>query len=139
VITAQELIEAARTWIGVPFQHQGRSRYGVDCAGFVVELMRSAGQLPYDFRDVCNYGRRPQGELLELVARHCEPVSDEQPGLLVLIRWPKDSQPSHTGLITDSTIIHCYQRKRAVVEHSFRGAWRRDMHSMWRLPGIVYE
>lgn len=139
MIPAAALVTEARRWIGVPFQHQGRTQYGVDCAGFVVALMRSVGALPADFEDVHNYARRPNGELLTLVARHCTRAHLEAPGSLVLIRWPRDSQPSHAALLTGPTIIHCYQRQRAVIENSYRGPWRRDTHSLWRLPGVVYE
>lgn len=139
MISPQALIAEARTWVGVPFLHQGRSRSGVDCAGFIVAMMRSAGELPVDFRDVSNYARRPNGELLTLVSRHCVRTHKEVPGLLVLIRWPRDDEPSHVALLTGATLIHCYQRQRAVVEHSFRGIWKRDSHSLWRLPGVSYE
>lgn len=139
MIAARTLLDEARTWVGVPFLHQGRTRNGVDCAGFVVALMRSAGQLPADFQDVCNYSRRPSGELFALISRHCERAFTECPGLLVLIRWPRDTQPSHVAVLTGPTLIHCYQRKRAVVEHSYRGSWKRDTHSLWKLPGVVYE
>ena len=27
------IVETARSWIGVPYLHQGRNRFGVDCAG----------------------------------------------------------------------------------------------------------
>lgn len=139
MIAAGTLLDEARSWVGVPFLHQGRSRHGVDCAGFVVALMRSAGELPPDFQDVCNYARRPNGQLLQLISRYCTRASKEAPGLLVLIRWPKDAQPSHVALLTGPTLIHCYERRRAVVEHSYRGSWRRDTHSLWRLPGVAYE
>jgi cell wall-associated NlpC family hydrolase len=139
VITVPALIEEARTWVGVPFRHQGRTRLGVDCAGFLVALMRSAGELPPDFRDVHNYARRPNGELLTLVARHCVRVPSAASGLLVLIQWTGHTQPSHIALLTGSTMIHCYERRRAVVEHSYRGMWCRDTHSLWRLPGVAYE
>lgn len=139
MIPAPSLIGEARSWVGVPFVHQGRSRHGVDCAGFVVALMRSAGELPADFEDVSNYARRPNGELLTLISRYCSRTSQEYPGLLVLIRWPRDVQPSHVALLTGPTLIHCYERRGAVVEHSYRGAWRRDTHSLWMLPGVAYE
>lgn len=139
MIHVDALISEARTWIGVPFVHQGRSRHGVDCAGFIVAMMRSAGELPADFVDVRNYARRPNGELLQLVARHCARTHRECSGLLVLIRWPRDVEPSHVALLTGQTLIHCYQRQRAVVEHSYRGPWKRDAHSLWRLPGVIYE
>lgn len=139
MITVPALIEEARSWVGVPYLHQGRSRLGVDCAGFLVALMRGAGELPSDFRDVRNYGRRPNGELEALVARHCVRVPTAASGLLVLIQWRGHSRPSHTALLTGPTMIHCYERRRAVVEHSYRGMWIRDTHSLWRLPGVKYE
>lgn len=139
MISVAALIEEARTWVGVPFLHQGRTRLGVDCAGFLVALMQSAGELPPDFRDVRNYSRRPNGELQALVARHCVRVPIAASGLLVLIQWPGQTQPSHTALLTGPTLIHCYERRRAVVEHSYRGMWIRDTHSLWRLPGVAYE
>lgn len=139
MIAAGTLLDEARSWVGVPFQHQGRSRHGVDCAGFIVSLIRGAGGWPADFEDVSNYSRRPNGELLKLVARHCTRTTSESPGLLVLIRWPKEAQPSHVALLTGPTLIHCYERRRAVVEHSYRGSWRRDTHSLWKLPGVAYE
>lgn len=138
MIHVDALIAEARTWVGVPFLHQGRTRHGVDCAGFIVAMMRSAGALPPDFCDIRNYARRPNGELLTLVAHHCQRTHSEAPGLIVLIRWPRDTEPSHVALLTGPTLIHCYQRRRAVVEHGFRGPWRRDVHSLWRLPGVTY-
>jgi cell wall-associated NlpC family hydrolase len=139
MIGTDALIAEARTWVGVPFLHQGRSRSGVDCAGFIVALMRGAGELPLDFCDVRNYSRRPNRELLTLVSRHCARTHKETRGLLVLVRWPKDSEPSHVAFLTGPTLIHCYQRQRAVVEHSYRGPWKRDTHSLWKLPGVAYE
>jgi cell wall-associated NlpC family hydrolase len=139
MISVDALIAEARTWVGVPFLHQGRTRHGADCAGFIVAMMRSAGELPGDFRDICNYGRRPNGELLMLVSRHCVRTRVETAGLLVLIRWPRDSQASHVALSTGPTLIHCYQRQRVVVEHSYRGTWKRDTDSLWKLPGVIYE
>lgn len=139
MIAASLLIDEARTWLGVPFRHQGRSRLGVDCAGFIVALMRSVGELPADFIDVTNYARRPSGELLMLVKSHCTRARIPVPGLLVLMRWRKEQQPSHVAVLVGDTLIHCYERHGEVVEHAYRGPWRRDTHSLWMLPGVSYE
>ena len=37
------IVAAARTWLGVPWRHQGRTRQGVDCAGLVVLVGRGLG------------------------------------------------------------------------------------------------
>jgi cell wall-associated NlpC family hydrolase len=139
MIGARTLIEEARTWVGVPFLHQGRSRLGVDCAGLIVALMRTTGIVPPDFRDVCNYSRRPNGEMIALVARHFTRVPTAASGLLVLIQWWGQTEPSHVALLAGPTLIHAYERRRAVVEHSYRGMWCRDTHSLWRWPGVTYE
>jgi cell wall-associated NlpC family hydrolase len=34
------IVSAARSWLGVPWRHQGRTRQGVDCAGLVVLVGR---------------------------------------------------------------------------------------------------
>jgi len=138
MITVNELIVQARTWIGVPFVHQGRSRYGVDCIGFVMTLMREVGGLPQDFAYSKNYARRPTFELFDFISQHFERSAATAPGLMVLIRWPNDQYASHLAILTGPTIIHCYERMRGVVEHSYRGSWRRDTHSLWKLPGIRY-
>ena len=141
MILPEELIAHASTWLGIPFRHQGRGRTGVDCAGFLVELMRAAGELPRNYMEPANYGRTPDRELIEVVRRYCDtaPRAPAFPGALVLIRWPKDRLPSHVGLCTGPTLIHCYQREGGVVEHGYRGSWERVTHSLWRLPGVRYE
>ena len=53
----QLLINELRTWIGVPFRHQGRTRNGVDCGGLLVKAVSNINLLePEDMR---GYGRLP--------------------------------------------------------------------------------
>lgn len=141
MIETTDLIAKAREWVGVPYRHQGRGRAGVDCAGFLVVLMQTVGELPADYDEPANYGRMPARELIEVVRRYCTPAARAPgfPGALVLIRWPSNGQPSHVGLCTGPTLIHCYQREGGVVEHGYRGPWERVTHSLWRMPGVQYE
>jgi hypothetical protein len=53
------IIAAARSWLGVPWGHQGRTRQGVDCAGLVVLVGRGLGLADYD---TTAYGRRLEGQ-----------------------------------------------------------------------------
>ena len=52
------IIAAARSWLGVPWRHQGRTRQGVHCAGLVVLVGRELGLADYDTHA---YGRRTRG------------------------------------------------------------------------------
>ena len=56
---ADAIVAEARTWLGVPWRHQGRSRAGVDCAGLVVLVARALELADYDSTV---YGRRAQGQ-----------------------------------------------------------------------------
>lgn len=56
---ADAIVAEARTWLGVPWRHQGRSRAGVDCAGLVVLVARALELADYDSTA---YGRRAQGQ-----------------------------------------------------------------------------
>ena len=42
------IVAAARSWLGVPWRHQGRARQGIDCAGLVVLVGRGLGLTDYD-------------------------------------------------------------------------------------------
>lgn len=138
-MNAQDIVTIARTFIGVPFRHQGRSRYGLDCAGLVVETWRAAGCLPEGFREPKAYGRLPSAELIAAVERYCTPTTRADAGTLVLIRWTNHPDPSHLAICTGDTLIHAYQIASAVIENGYRGAWLRDTHSLWRMPGVRYE
>lgn len=47
-------IQAARSYLGTPWRHQGRSRRGIDCGGLVALAMRDIG---HPGQDIAGYGR----------------------------------------------------------------------------------
>jgi cell wall-associated NlpC family hydrolase len=53
-----DIVAAARTYLGVPWRHQGRTRAGLDCAGLIVMVARDLALSDYDSTA---YGRRAQG------------------------------------------------------------------------------
>lgn len=134
-----EVVIQARSWIGVPFHHQGRSKaLGVDCAGFVVELARELRILPSDFKETVDYRRLPDGRLEGLIQGICRKTEKAEPGTLILFKWPSQNYPSHVGICTGPTLIHAYQRADQVIENGYRGHWLRDTHGVYRLPGVEY-
>jgi cell wall-associated NlpC family hydrolase len=137
--TPESIITAARTWVGVPFRHQGRSRLGVDCAGLLVELLRSSGALPADYTEPRDYGRGPSRELGEILERYCTRTDSAAPATLILVRWPRESIASHVALCTGRNLIHCYERAGRVVEHRYGEPWLRMTDSIWKLPSVAYE
>lgn len=51
------IVEAARTYIGVPWKHMGRSRRGLDCAGLLIVAAKDAKGA--DLESPARYGREP--------------------------------------------------------------------------------
>lgn len=117
----QRIVAAARGWIGVPFEHQGRSRAGIDCAGLVIEVAREVGLIDARW-NVTGYLARPDGQSLRaLCERNLEPAGAPVPGGVVLVAWLR-GPPQHLGIVAEHplgglTIVHADGRRaRAVVE-----------------------
>lgn len=137
MITVEQLIEDARSWRGVPFHHQGRTRHGIDCVGLPEQILRERGVLPDDYAAPKNYSRSPMEELDEGLARWCSLIGTPEPGALLAIRWSGYKRVSHVAIYTGSTIIHSYM-KYGVVESPFRGIWLKLVRRAYRLPGVIY-
>lgn len=146
--TACEVIACARTLIGVRFTHQGRSREGLDCLGFLIHIaqdlcLQFGGQSALDL-DVPSYGARPDALLLkEKLDALLTPIAlgALQPADIVLLRI--DGVPRHLALISDYPIadelgmIHAYAPARAVVEHRYDPEWKRATYAAYRLPHLM--
>lgn len=137
MITPEQLVAEARDWIGVPFLHQGRSRHGVDCIGFVAAMCAHMGatkpleNLPH------NYARNPQALLKDAIRMLGTPTTLEV-GCLILIKWPAAKEASHVGIYTGTSMIHCYEGVGKVVEHGYSTPWPERTDSLWRIPGVSY-
>lgn len=137
-MTPAEIVAEARTWEGVPFRHQGRSRLGVDCIGYFVCMLRARGLLPTDFRDNPCYGRAPNtSEFHDTVERFCTPIHETEDGCLITIRWPQAKWPSHAAIVEGRYMIHAYERVGRVVRCGYGEPWLRLTHGIYRLPGVT--
>ena len=140
VASAADVVRLARSWIGVPFRHQGRDRSGIDCWGVPVVILRDLRTLPDGF-DERAYPRQPvSGQVDERITRFCTPLPEAVPGCLIALRLQRTI--THVAIYTDAdTLIHAMERgeRGGVVEHGFRGLWRtRYAQGAWALPGVSY-
>ncbi len=130
MLTADSFIAAARTYIGVPWQHQGRSRHGIDCVGLLVCVARDLG-IPVE--DVRAYEREPRAhDLARILRRHCVsvPVAAMRRGDIVLMGRPS----THVGILTHAHrplgLIHvptngaCVEVRFDPDIHRLRAAYR---------------
>lgn len=128
-------IAHARSLIGTKWRHLGRSERGVDCLGLLVLSLRAAG---IEVQDRAKYSREPWKDgLREALREHFgEPVSDWQPGDIALMRWHKEQEPAHVGILANYqfgglSLIHAYSLI-AVTEHRLDEDWSRAIVEVYR-------
>ena len=125
-----QIVATARTWLGVPFQHQGRSRAGVDCAGL---LMAVAAERGLPVLEVTNYGRMPNPRRMgEELARQMDRIAVGQagPGDALWLAWRE--QPQHLAIVTELGIVHAYESIGRVVEQPLDQTWRGRVRGAFR-------
>lgn len=142
-VSAAALVAEARKHLGIPYAHQGRSAGGLDCIGFPLLLMVKLGLAP-EIIGRADYGKMPQGELLEAVETYMQRIDVFKPGAMLLMQWPRTRYPSHCGIGAahpkmGPMIIHAYGGAGSVVEHVFTGLWPKMLHSIWAFDGVSYE
>lgn len=132
-VTREELLAEARTWIGVPWVHQGRNRFGVDCIGLLLVVGWKLGLSDYD---VTGYGRVPNGDfMLRECARLLVPTAAERPGDVLLMRFKRE--PQHLAFVTDRGMLHAYAGAGRVVETTMPRQWRDRIVGVYSIPGVV--
>lgn len=129
--TPQDLIAEARTWLGVPFHHQGRVKTGVDCAGVIVV---PAQAINLEVTDQVGYSRTPSGVLQSEIAKQMTRVKlfDMQPGDVLLMSW---AEPQHLALVTGVNpliILHAFAQAKKVVEHQVDQNMFKNISAVYR-------
>jgi cell wall-associated NlpC family hydrolase len=140
-MTREEIVAAARSYVGTPFHHQGRLKgVGIDCAGLLIGVARDLG-LPH--QDVRDYPDIPDGRrIAALVESQMTRVDDPEPGDAVLFWMETQTRhPQHLGILTPLLgglgLVHAYFPVRRTVEVSFTQEWRNRAVGYFRFPGIV--
>ena len=131
------IIKDARSYLGVPWVHQGRSIRGVDCVGFIILAMEKNG---INIEDIIGYSSKPDGVTLKngLDTQNCfKEVTTIEPGDVILFRIRHD--PQHVALAVPSNtakigIIHSYNGgERKVIEHDLADYWKSKIVAIYRL------
>jgi cell wall-associated NlpC family hydrolase len=140
VATRAEIIAEARSYIGTPWQHQGRLKgVGVDCAGVVVGVGKTCGVISGDSWALgTGYGRQPNPIKMKMALDALlDRVRKENmlPGDVAWLRAGCDLA-QHLGIFSErNTLIHAvnYQvvqelpieatmkRKNLVAVYRYRG------------------
>ena len=140
--TAADVVCAARSLLGVPWVHQGRTMAGVDCLGTAALVGAAVGIV---VSEVPAYGRVPDGEqLLAGMRRYLTPEprgTAPRAGHMAVFRI--GLQPHHVGVIADYrhgglSLIHGNSKSGEVAEHRLTPAWLAAIVELYRVPGVTY-
>lgn len=141
-IDAENIVAAARAWIGTPYQHQASVKgAGADCLGLLRGLWRELyGEEPEsippyseDWAETTN-----QETLYAALHRHLReiPLGEMQAGDIALFRMAPRGPAKHCGVVASRdgrlTLIHARQNKR-VSEEPFSLFWRRKLAFAFRI------
>ncbi|KAA0920160.1 peptidase [Aquicoccus porphyridii] len=138
-----DIVRAARGWIGTPYRHQAAMRgAGCDCLGLLRGVWREVlGAEPEPVPAYSMDWAEPQGDerLWQAARRHLLEVapSDEALGDVILFRMRAGAVAKHLGLAArvgpDATFIHSYAG-HGVVESPLSTPWRRRIAARFRFP-----
>jgi len=136
---AQRIVDAARSWKGTKFQHQGNLKgLGVDCVNYVTEVAREAGVSGLEIPK--NYRPHEDGTImLQLLNEHMVLVDEMQPGdvLALCDEALRDLDiPRHLAFVTElrpQTTMIIHASASGVKEHRMNSQWLKRVHSIWRI------
>ena len=132
------IAQAARSYRGTPFRHQGRQPgVALDCAGVVLCAAWAAGITVPDF---AAYGKLPESDmLLGRLREACVQVlaTEAIPGDLALFQF-RAGLPTHLAVLTgDDRMVHAWEQKDRVLWATMGRSWAARTHSHWRFREAV--
>lgn len=132
MFTQEAIATAARTYLGVPWHHAGRSRAGLDCIGLVVCSMKDCG---IEVDDVLTYTLNDEFALLiEKATQHADVIDSKEmaPGDVIIFR--SRLMYNHCGIyLGDNKFIHADRTVRVVNISRLDDAWSRRISVIFRV------
>jgi NlpC/P60 family putative phage cell wall peptidase len=134
----ERIVEEAKGWIGVPYQHRSWSKFGCDCTGLIIGIMKALGFGPdYQVRlyplDWCLHDMA-DNHLLEEISKYTNriPKAHIIPGDILLFKWGKCA--SHMGiLIEDNIFIHTLIRQKVKKTPLINSTHKRHLVGAFRM------
>lgn len=137
-MTRDEIVGAARGWLGTPYRHQASLKgAGCDCLGLVRGVWRElVGDEPETPPPYTPDWAEATGEetLLEAARRHLDEITlaEADAGDVLIFRMGMGVPAKHCGVLTgEETLVHAYWG-RAVVETRLVNWWQRRAVAAFR-------
>lgn len=137
MLKREDIVAAARRWLGVPFRHQGRSRQGIDCAGLIelvgVDLGLMSRLTPAQLR----YARVPNpNQMRRSLESHLIEI-EKDAWMTGDVLWLRVMNlPMHLAIATEHSMIHAYSHAGRVVENGFPSDLDDILESAWTWPHL---
>lgn len=130
-----DVILAARSYVGTPFHHGGRlPGVGLDCIGVIACAAKEAG---IAHRDMLAYPMRPNGQLRTELSAQLDRVESAQPGDVLEMTF--GGEPHHVALYTGPTLIHAYATVRRCVEQPMVQIWWDRITGIYRFKEALSQ
>ena len=133
-IGSDEIVGAARAWLGTPYRHQASTLgAGCDCLG----LLRGVWRALYGAEPVVVPPYRVDGRDAELLAgaeRWLGRAEGFAAGHVVLFRLGRQVAPRHCGIMVSATRFIHAQERLGVVEANLTDGWRRRVAAVFEFP-----
>jgi cell wall-associated NlpC family hydrolase len=140
-----DVVQAARELLGIPWEHQGLDpAFGLDCRGVLLTVAKMCGYVPREYSKT--YRRRSPAEELRAALddeMNEIPLEELRAADAVLIKFPRDDAARHVGILAngryEQTIIHGYEPRQGggrVIEEPYR-RWSTYAVAGFRWKGIV--
>lgn len=141
--TRQQIVEAARQWLGTPYLHQASiCGTGTDCLGLIRGVYRDLfGFEPENIPPYTpNWAEMSREETLaDAGSRHLRAISpfSAHEGDVLLFRFRMGSPAKHAAIKSnDKMMIHAYSG-RAVCETYITSWWERRIAYAFKFPGLT--
>ncbi len=135
----RQIVEAAREYINVPWQHQGRNKFGIDCVGLLVLVAKDIGLNPLDITTYSQY-YNPEVLISAFIKNGCRKVikTKAESGDMILINIGK--APMHVGILSMKGevrhIIHAYRPAGKVREEEVYPMLEKRFRFGFTYPGL---
>lgn len=135
--TREQVVNAARTYLGVKFRMYGRDRTGLDCVGLLYCVASDLGFSPENFTD---YTTAPESvKLQKMLDKYTYAVGHNPPRTGQVLKLRQYIFPMHVGiLVVDGarlSVINANMSRKKVVEDTFQD-WEKLVMEHRELKGI---
>lgn len=151
MLTREQVVSAARAYVGTPFVHQGRIRgKALDCVGLVLCVFEDLGVMgashsPESWTRLPEYTTYGPQPLRRVVFDKCvtrliaKPRTAVKAGDVLSLRVPME--PCHVAIVSERAgvlyMIHAYNGgTEKCVEHVFDVKWQRRVAGVFSIPGV---